>query len=111
MTERKLPRTMWLALALVILSGPALAWLEFRQATVGAGALQRSRGQVLQAFEVIETAQSLYQEVQSAQRALRIFVNGQDGNELNAFRMNSRRAHDFLATLKQLTRNQPAQHE
>jgi PAS domain S-box-containing protein len=106
MNERKLPRTMWLALGLVIISGTALAWLELYQATDGASALQRSRSQVLQAFEVMGTAQSLYQEVQAAQRALRLVVSTGERKELDAFRASSRRANDLLATLKQLTHQQ-----
>jgi PAS domain S-box-containing protein len=106
MTPR-LPRGVWLGLALIALPSLALLALETYVALSTAPQLSRNREQVAHTFDTITTAQTLHRSVQDAERAQRGFLITGDTSYLTPFTKALDDIPNLLAHFRQLAGANP----
>jgi PAS domain S-box-containing protein len=103
----RLPRGVWLGLALIALPSLALLALESYVALATAPQLTRNREQVAHTFDTINTAQSLHRSVQDAERAQRGFLITGDATYLAPFNKALDDTPMLLAHFQQLAGTNP----
>jgi signal transduction histidine kinase len=109
MMRPRLPATMWAGLALIVLPGLALVWLELYIANVKAPAVQHNRELVAHTFEVIATAEALRDALKDAERAQRGYLLTSDRAYLQPYGSGARSAPELLVKLRKLTEDSAEQ--
>jgi PAS domain S-box-containing protein len=103
----RLPRTLWIGLALIVAPLIAFIWLETYQLAHGVPELRRSRALVNHSFEVITTTQELDRTLDDAERAQRNFLLSGDEESRDAYRAAAARLPVLLAQLQRQTAGYP----
>jgi PAS domain S-box-containing protein len=103
----RLPRGIWLGLALIALPSLAMLALDTYVAISTAPQLSRNREQVAQTFDVISTAQSLHRAVQDAERGQRGFLITHEPSYLGPYKRAMDDIPALLAHFRQLARENP----
>lgn len=109
MTVIDAAKKMWLGLALIAMPFLVLVGLETYVGMSHLPALQKGRGIIVHAFEVITTAQALDRSIQDAERGQRGYLISGDASYLQPFRTGVRDAPILFAKLSQLTADSPEQ--
>ena len=109
MLHRNIPSGLLVALTLIVIPGLALVGLQAYQIRARAPQLTQDREQVVHAFEVITTAQSLASAVREAERGQRRYLLSGEGSYLELYQRATRDVPVLLAKLKGLTRDNPEQ--
>jgi len=103
----RLPRGIWLGLALIAVSSLALLALDAYVAVSTTPQLSNNREQVAHTFDVITTAQSLHRSVQDAERGQRGFLLTGDPAYLGPYRKAVEEIPALLAHFRQLAGGNP----
>jgi len=103
----RLPRGIWLGLALIAVSSLALLALDAYVAVSTTPQLSNNREQVARTFDVITTAQSLHRSVQDAERGQRGFLLTGDPAYLGPYRKAVEEIPALLAHFRQLAGGNP----
>ena len=109
MPEQRSRNVAWLGLALMGFACFAVLALEIYQGLWNAPELKRSRERVAHTFEVIAAVHALDRSLRDAERSLRIFLLTQDKSQLETYRGAARECQGVLATLNQMTADNPQQ--
>lgn len=104
-----MPTALWSGLCLIMVASFILAGLELYRLSGRLPTQKQSAQLVVHTFEVITTAQMLFQQTQSALRSLRIYVNSRKPQDFETQQKNAHDALQLLASLKKLTADNPEQ--
>jgi PAS domain S-box-containing protein len=109
MLRRNMPSGLVVALALMVIPGMVLVGLQIHQARARAPQLTQDRELIVHTFEVITTAQALATAARDAERGRRRYDLSGEPQYLEIYQSAARVAPTLLATLTQLTRDNPEQ--
>ena len=104
-----MPAALWSGLCLIMVASLILAGLELYRLSGRVPTQKQSAQLVVHTFEVITTAQMLFQQTQSALRSLRIYVNSRKPQDFETQQKNAHDALQLFASLKKLTADNPEQ--